>query len=218
MSDQNAIYNSLKNEVIHLFAKREIYKSLYESNENRLELLEDVAPILSVYFQKMLLDDIAVTICRILDPKQTGRYENNTLFQIIDECDSCFEDLQDLSGRVDPIRQNRNKLFAHRDLQTTLEHFANNTKNGKTFLELNFPISTQELDVILSKIQALLNYVGNVNMQYGHINTSLGPDLGVKRLVGTLKVGVFYNKLHSDGDINFLELIDEWEKFEFKDA
>lgn len=218
MSDDNQIYDSLKNEVVWLFAKRAIYTALYEQNESRLELLIETAPVFSTLFQKMLLDEMSIIICRILDPKQTGRHENNTLFQLIGDNHSCFGELQSLSEKVEPIRQQRNKFLAHRDLDKTLEQFTANTKSGTTSFDLNFPISMQELDDILNKIQMLLNRVGDANLQYGLISTPLGPDLGVKKFVDTLKAGVFFNKLSSEKHVDFLDFIKEWEEYKFKDA
>ena len=217
MSEKEQIYESLKNEVVYLFASRAIYKALYEANEQRLELLQEAAPILSVIFQKMLLDGMAITICRILDPKKTYGHENNTFFQLINEDDASFENLQNLSDLIEPIRQQRNKFLAHRDLSKTLEQFTGNTHNGETSFDLNFPISMQELDDILGKIQPLLNHVGTACMQYRQLITPLGPDLGVRKLISFLKDGCFFQELQNNQLLD-MELLSRWDVFKYKDA
>jgi hypothetical protein len=156
------IANSLKCEVILLNLKWAIYKNSFE-DKSRKHLLTEIAPIIFTIFQKLLLDDIAITLCRITDPAESGSHQNNTLYQLLSQYQLLSENeinricLDNVKQKLEPVRRLRNKFLAHRDLDETLCHFLSNTTDGTTNLDLNFPLHLDEIEQVIREINRIIN-------------------------------------------------------------
>jgi hypothetical protein len=122
-------YKSLRNDVCHLHRKWGIFRQLYVSGENVVELLNIVAPGFFGVCKELLADDVLLSIGRLADPKQTFKADNLSLEQLVFSIDEKYPDLiseleQLLSITRDKCafaREQRNKRVAHTDLSTRLE-------------------------------------------------------------------------------------------------
>ena len=53
---------------------------------------------------------------------------------------------------------------------------------------------------------------------YEHIETSCGPDGGVKRLIDAIKAGLFYDQMERENKLDSIDFFSEWQNFEYRDA
>jgi hypothetical protein len=122
-------YMALVQQVLHLHRKWGVFRHLYCSTQETVDLLNDAGGDFIGIVQNLLAHDIVLTIARLTDPKQTFGKENLSLEQLIHTIDAM---------RHKPLRQNieqiyagsktkfafaklyRNKLIAHYDLATQL--------------------------------------------------------------------------------------------------
>ena len=125
------IYAALFKEVCHLHREWGVFRHLYVSGQDVVDLLNDAGGDFIGIIQTLLAHDIVFTIARLTDPKQTVGRDNLCLEQLIHSIDG---------SQYGPLRQNieqiysqsksnfvfaktyRNKLLAHYDLATKLAH------------------------------------------------------------------------------------------------
>ncbi len=217
----NTLAASLKNEVVWLNLKWKIYRDTFE-NPKRSLLLTEAAPIIFAILQKLLLDDIVITLCRLTDPAESGqgrgRKLNNSLFRLLQEKGGDNTILLKLQKKIKPIRKLRDKNIAHSDFDNTLANFCNNTSNGVTAFTLNCPVTVEELEGFIYEINEIMNTANNTKYLYNQIKTPIGQDGGLGILIGHLKAALFYKKLEKSGKINLSSFHEELEQYEHKDA
>lgn len=104
------------------------YISLFESNENRLKLFEEVAINFFHDLQDMFIKCIIQNICNLTDPGHS-RNENLTVKYIIEKIGPDVSEklgLDDLSEKIHTFRNYivsaRNKIISHLDRNTVLQH------------------------------------------------------------------------------------------------
>lgn len=211
------IADSLKNEVILLNLKWAIYKNLFQDH-HRNSLLVETSPILFSILQKLLLDDIAITLCRITDPAESRKCQNNTLYQLLSQKNADQSSLNQVTKKLAPIRTLRNKFLAHSDLNKTLNHFLDSTTDGATTLNLNFPMPLNDAEKIIKEINMIMNAATSQHVIYECIQTPSGPDGGVKSLIDYLKTALFYGQLEKTNKLKACVFYDEWQHFQHKDA
>src|SRR5258708_12664398 len=71
------VYIQLEKSVITLNAKWNQFIELYATSENTVELLNKTANWFFKTFQRVLMDDILLSICRLTDPPEMGRHHQN---------------------------------------------------------------------------------------------------------------------------------------------
>jgi len=79
-----SVFNALQNEVVWLHARFLSYEKLYGKSEERIALLNASAPSFFHHLQFILLDDIELFLCKLLDPAKQRSKENLTLEQLIE--------------------------------------------------------------------------------------------------------------------------------------
>lgn len=215
------IANSLKNEVILLNLKWKIYKELFSCTQ-RQALLSNVAPILFTLLQKLLLDDIVITLCRITDQSETrtksGAHQNNTLYQLLLRKGLDKRPVDYIKEQLEPLIKLRNKFIAHMDLDFTIKNFLDNSSDGSTTFNLNFPLSLDNLGSIIERINSVMNQATGQCVLYNHIQTPCGSDGGVKALVEHLKTALFYDCLEETDKFDSSEFYENWLQFEHRNA
>jgi hypothetical protein len=211
------IASSLKNEVVLLNLKWVIYKNLFE-DQKRENLIMEISEILFLILKKLLLDDIAIMLCRITDPEKSGQNQNNTLHQLLSIKGIDKTNINSVTTKLMPIRSLRNKFIAHRDMNATLSHFLSNTSDGTTTLDLNFPLPVKDIEEIIKEINRIINTATNQHVIYEHIQTPYGPDGGVKRLIDNLKAALFYDELMKTNKLDSSSFYDDWQHFNHKYA
>jgi len=65
------VYKLLEDELILIHVKWTIYSTVFGHSKDRIDLLNEFAPITFGIFQKTLLDDIILSINRLIDPKKS---------------------------------------------------------------------------------------------------------------------------------------------------
>lgn len=117
----------LHNEVAWLHGRWTMYRQLYGTSPERIELLNRVAPTFFGTIQAVQLDEIQLTLSRLADPVGTGQRRNLTLETLLKEIETLrieglATELKPLFDRFreacDGIMQRRNKVIAHNDFQT----------------------------------------------------------------------------------------------------
>jgi hypothetical protein len=149
-------YKSLFNDVCHLHRKWAIFRQLFVSGEDIVELLKRVAPGFFLVCKDLLVDDVLLSISRLADPKQSFKAENLSLEQLVRSIDAGR--YPDLMRELEPLfsvtrdkcafaREQRNKRIAHTDLSTKLEATS-----------LLSPTTTN-VEAALESIRALMNAI-----------------------------------------------------------
>jgi hypothetical protein len=124
--DLGQVYYDLFRELVWLHYKWEQYCELFGKDQQRVELLNKVAPRFFGYLQHTLFDDIQLHLARLTDPPQTGSGKNQNLTmrrftQLI--ADPKFKSeveklLEEVEQKCEFARQWRNKVLAHLDVNT----------------------------------------------------------------------------------------------------
>src|SRR5215472_2229378 len=78
----------LHGEVVWLHGRWSMYRQLFGTNENRVNLLNKVAPNYFGTIQNIQLDEVQLTLSRLGDPAQTGKRQNLTLETLVGELDA----------------------------------------------------------------------------------------------------------------------------------
>jgi hypothetical protein len=124
--DLGQVYYDLFEELVWLHDKWAQYCELFGKDQQRVELLNKVAPRFFWYLQHTLFDDIQLHLARLTDPPQTGSGKNQNLTmrrftQLI--ADPKFKSeveklLEEVEQKCEFARQWRNKVLAHLDVNT----------------------------------------------------------------------------------------------------
>jgi hypothetical protein len=157
-TELNDVYEALKEDVSWLHAKWNVFKQLYATSEETVELLNDSAPVFFRICQDVLADDILLTISRLNDPYRTFGKDNLSMERLAAYVDgSKYPDLKaaieillvEAQDKCGFARELRNRRIAHSDLTTRLEAEAN-----------PLPVAhKQQINDALSALQAVLNKI-----------------------------------------------------------
>jgi hypothetical protein len=151
-------YAHLAGNVMLTYGSLEELMSLFGTSEN-VHLLNETAPAFFVRHQGLLIDDIALSLSRMTDEKQSGSrknpQENLTLARLLDLPDAQCQQLRtELKKRWAKIRDSakqlrtyRHKRLAHSDLA---HHLSRSTKLGA-----DIPIGSMKK--LLDQISDFLN-------------------------------------------------------------
>lgn len=167
-------YMALFQEVSHLHRKWGIFRQLYASGNDIVDLLNDSAAGFFRVCEDLLADDVILTISRLTDPKQTLRKDNLTLEQLVHSIDAVK--YPKLKGEIERLyaeskdkcrftKDHRNKRIAHNDLSTMLQTKVN-----------PLPSPTErDVEVALESIRNVMNSVHRFfhNMETATVNYSL---------------------------------------------
>ena len=125
------VYEPLEQEIVWLHVKWQFYRQLFGTDEERIELLNDIAPLLFRVCQDVLLDDVIISISRLADQLRTGNRHSTReslslrrLVVLIDpgQHPQLRPVVQQKWRRFDslckPFRLHRHRRVAHFDLET----------------------------------------------------------------------------------------------------
>lgn len=152
------IWFAIKNEVIWAHGRWIIYRQLYGTSSERVEILNRSAPDFFNIVQHIFLHDIQLTLSKLGDPVESRGEKNLTLKalgQAIHELGETqlFATLTPLISRFDracvKLRHRRNKSIAHLDLRTML---------GAKVTPLAGP-SRKEIEDALDALRGVMNCI-----------------------------------------------------------
>ena len=121
------IYNLLDNEMVRTTLKWHFFKKYFAESSNRVEILNQIAPVTFAIFQSVLLDDVILSINRMLDRADMGQNKNLVFERLVSSIKS--DELNELASRLDEklecinnsaqnLRIKRNRRISHNDLST----------------------------------------------------------------------------------------------------
>lgn len=121
------VFDKLKYEVTRCHYYWIVYRQLLGTNESRIELINKTTPSFFILFQDLFLDYITLQISKLTDPADYGKFKNFSfyyLFELLKE-ESPDEFYKKLSSILEKLQVNsslfrnrRNKIVAHRDLNS----------------------------------------------------------------------------------------------------
>lgn len=162
------LFYELLSDVSQLQLNWQNYGSLYGTSPERIDLLNWAAPLFFALLHGILLHDIIMVIARLTDPAKTGRHQNASLENLLNKLVPSLQsdlaekwgcELKSLQIHCKSIRDIRNKIIAHNDLETALLYRPDPVPG----------ISRAYIESILEKIKKLM---GDIEEHFRGIPTS----------------------------------------------
>ncbi|HQN64990.1 MAG TPA: hypothetical protein PLR90_02485 [Methylophilus sp.] len=152
------LWTELHSDVVWLHGRWIIYRQLFGTSKERVDLLNESAGTVTWILQQLLLHDVQLALSKIGDPAGTGAKKNLTLRRLQADLSSAGEAV--LTSKLEPLleqfenscvslRDRRNKWIAHSDLATKLAARAT---------PLSGPSRT-EIEVALAALRGVMNCV-----------------------------------------------------------
>lgn len=93
-----------------------VYRQLFGTSQERVDLLNDFVPGFAGLTQRVMLDDVILAICRLFDPPTQSGNENLSLWRLVESLDPKPDEAQAKAwaGRVNAIKTKANALMARR--------------------------------------------------------------------------------------------------------
>lgn len=123
----------LSNGITHLHLKWKLYRALFGTSPERIDLLNQAAPAFFGHLEPIMRHDIVLAITRLTDSPRMGKHENASLGRLIEQLaphadatklDNWQSRLAVLDAAAKPMRAMRNQFLAHEDLATVLnDHY-----------------------------------------------------------------------------------------------
>ena len=206
------IYDLLKTEVTWMHGRWKVYRQLFGTSEQRVQLLNAAASNFFYFVQDVLIDDVQVTLSKITDPPRSRQYENLSLTLLQERIDEVAEPefaqelsqiLMEAKSACEPFRMRRNKKLAHLDLETARA------------IENPLPgISREMVEKALLQVRTYLNrieqYYNDAEFGYEHFLLKSDGD----QLIAVLKDGLRYEELVQERVID----LHDWRKGKWSDA
>jgi hypothetical protein len=205
-SDVSDLWRELDYEVTWLHGRWQIYRQLFGTSEERVEILNRSAGTVALVLQELLLDDIQLGLSKLGDPPMTRRFKNLTVTALVQAVSNhepalgpaLSASLQTYQGACDKIRTRRNKWIAHFDHDTLVNRHAT---------PLTGP-SREEIELALSALRGLMN---TVKLHYNDSQTAyemIMLENDGEHLIAMLKRGIRYQQLVRNGTISATDLVE----------
>jgi hypothetical protein len=146
--DVESVLKCIWNEVVWLDNRWLVCQSLFGSNKSDLDTLNQRTGTIFRIFQGSIIDDIILSIAKLLDPaKSRVRREErlNATFNLVLEKlpphvpeptrRKLAEDIASLRGHCDTLLQHRNRRIAHADLKAALDEEPPDKVTVRTIIE-----------------------------------------------------------------------------------
>jgi len=123
--DGHQLWRDFVNEVTQIAFKRKLIKDVY--SEKGIEIINQTHSNWFARVQRILIDDLILSVMRLLDPDSTGKYENFSLNYITKNAGDCIDQshheeisqlIDDADEVIKRIKDHRDKRIAHADLRT----------------------------------------------------------------------------------------------------
>ena len=172
-SEITEIWKFLNSEITWLHGRWNVYRQIYGTNPERIELINWAAPTFFFFIERVLMNDVQLTLVKLADPARTCGRDNATLEALIvlleEHCaDAPIAPLRDslikYCNCCKDIRHRRHKDIAHFDLPIQL---------GDKAEALPGP-SRQEIEDAMKALRQfmniLFNHYENTQMAYEHFS------------------------------------------------
>jgi len=175
--DCGELFYELSNDIKLLHLHWQNYRLLYGTSPERIELLKWAADLFFGLLENIIRHDIILRIARLTDQATTGPHSNASLPQLVEiisphidyTSNQLIRDLlQKLLNSCTPIRNLRNRVLVHNDLEIKLNYSSNPIPG----------FSRADIEKILEHIRNLANEIENcfnltnTSFQYVHSITN----------------------------------------------
>ena len=123
--DLERVLNAVNDQVIQLSFRWKIFCQLFDSGPENVELLNKSGSNVFGLFQRLILDDVMISLSRLTDPDKSFGNDNASVRNIVTKAKACLPaatiaEVETLVSELDKhvlnIRKHRNKALAHADL------------------------------------------------------------------------------------------------------
>jgi hypothetical protein len=196
-SEIQDLWVTLKAEVVWLHGRWIIYRQLYGTSQEHVDVLNRSASTFFNILQKSLLHDVQLSISKLGDPAGKGTRRNLTLSALAQELELIGEKslvdklkaaILTFDATCAKLRKRRNKWIAHFDLDTMI---------GAKVTPLEGP-SRSEIEAALAALREAMNCV---ELHYTKSQTAYEHFImnnDGQTLISTLKQGLRYRELVED--------------------
>ncbi|MGB7295577.1 MAG: hypothetical protein WBC70_08295 [Candidatus Aminicenantales bacterium] len=204
-----AVFEKIEHQVFLLHDRWIIYRQLYGTSKERIELLNESAPNYFWIIQDVLWDEILLDICRLADPIQSGRDKKSKknlclemLCQIIKELgrEDLYSDICNSLSRFrekcEGLKKHRNKRIGHLDLRVFLNEKSKYLPG----------ISRAMIEDVLKELRFFMN---SINGFYRDSETAYELCIMTgdgEFLINALKQALRYEELWRAGKIGIMDL------------
>jgi hypothetical protein len=149
------IYNACWNDVGWLHLKWQQYKELYMVSQEQIDILSRVAGSFFKVVQDVLLDDILLHICRLIEFEKKGGKSRLSLRRFIrftrntDIHDKLKSEIDALTKLVTPAVDRRNRLIAHKSFDLVID------ENLHPLSEITY----KDIAQMISSIDRMINII-----------------------------------------------------------
>lgn len=194
--DLRAAFQYLHDEIVWIHAKWQMYRQVYGSEQLRVDLLNEFAPVFFRICQDALLDDILISINRLLDPPSMSGRANLSVKRLVDMASpqdprlavQLMECLSEIESSCESFRTVRNRRLGHNDLQTCLS--TSEPLPG---------VSRQMVEHALADIRTLMNTVSaHFDGSTSHFWLAPPEGIGGDVLINNLERLRRYRRLHGE--------------------
>jgi hypothetical protein len=129
-ANSKALFDALSHETTDLHLRWIIYRQLYGSSEESVDLLNKSGSNVFYLLQLLTLDDVALRLSKLTDPAAQGKFSNLSVPALIEALkandpnvpEKAFSDaMTAFAETCDKFRLLRNKRIAHADLHHSLK-------------------------------------------------------------------------------------------------
>lgn len=119
------LFNCIHEEVVQLFYRWKMFRQLFGSGEENLNLLNQSGSNVFALLQGLIIENAFLTLCRLTDPERTGPYQNLSIRYLLGRMETTLDDkvredlrrkLARLEAATEKLRSHRSKRIAHFDL------------------------------------------------------------------------------------------------------
>lgn len=197
-------WETLDEQTIWLHGRWKIYRQLFGSSPERIEVLNESAGAFFYTIEIVLMNDVQLTLSKLADPASTGGRQNLTLESLVKDARQIDASLgKELEGSLatyrrlcGKVKQRRNKQLAHYDHATLMT--ARST-----------PIpgpSRQEIEDALGELRNFMNALQrpftDAETAYSEIVLTTDGD----QLLSVLKQGLRYQELVDSSAVHWDDL------------
>jgi uncharacterized protein (DUF2267 family) len=200
------LWSTLKSEVVWLHGRWIVYRQLYGTSSERVDLLNRSASTFFYILQMTLLHDVQLSLSKISDPAGSGSRRNMTLDAFVEQLEDAGQ--ASVAAEIKPLvaayhascvklRQRRNKSIAHYDLNTML--------TAKVT-----PIEGPSRAEIETALEALRKVMNHVELHYTQSQTAYEHFIMTHdgdQVIEVLKRGLRYGEMVQEGLIEFGDLV-----------
>lgn len=125
MDEYRSLLTAIEEEYIQLRYRWAIFDQLFDSGQDKIDILNKSGSNVFQLLQKLIIDDVMIRLSRLSDPPKSMGHENASLNNLVQKLDQKLssetkvkisEKLTELGKHLDKVKTLRNKSLSHTDL------------------------------------------------------------------------------------------------------